>query len=70
MNETKVAPVASPCIGRCQLDTASVCIGCFRTGFEIGRWLSASEEERGAIVAAARRRRSTDSTNENNVGID
>ena len=50
------SPPASPCIGRCQLDDAGVCLGCFRTRGDIGQWLSASDEEKRSIVASARRR--------------
>lgn len=40
----------SPCVGVCQLDTATGwCLGCGRTGNEIGRWLGMSETERLAL---------------------
>jgi uncharacterized protein len=48
--------VASPCRDICQLDAAGVCIGCGRTGFEIGEWLQASAERRRQICDAARLR--------------
>lgn len=48
--------VASPCRDICQLDAAGVCIGCGRTGFEIGEWPQASAERRRRICAIARLR--------------
>lgn len=44
-------PVASPCIGICQLDGAGrYCVGCLRTLPEIAEWGSASNERRRAIL--------------------
>ncbi len=34
-----------------------LCIGCYRTLEEIGRWAAASNEEKRAILAAVARRR-------------
>lgn len=49
--------VASPCIGICQLDTASqVCRGCFRTLEEIRAWGQASDTRKAEIVETARER--------------
>jgi len=43
---------ASPCVGLCRLDeTTGWCLGCGRTGAEIGAWRAAGEDERGAILA-------------------
>ncbi|WP_291158083.1 DUF1289 domain-containing protein [Hyphomicrobium sp.] len=40
----------SPCIGICKLDDASgYCLGCGRTGTEIGNWISMSEGQRDAV---------------------
>jgi predicted Fe-S protein YdhL (DUF1289 family) len=40
----------SPCVGVCQIDEATGwCLGCGRTGDEIGRWLGMSEDERLAL---------------------
>ena len=37
----------SPCVGVCQIDQATGwCLGCGRTGNEIGRWLGMSDDER------------------------
>jgi predicted Fe-S protein YdhL (DUF1289 family) len=40
----------SPCIGICQLDEATgYCLGCGRTGSEIGDWIAMSESQRDAV---------------------
>jgi predicted Fe-S protein YdhL (DUF1289 family) len=40
----------SPCIGICKLDDATgYCLGCGRTGTEIGDWVSMSEGQRDAV---------------------
>lgn len=40
----------SPCIGICKLDDASgFCLGCARTGAEIGDWMAMSETQRDAV---------------------
>lgn len=45
--------VASPCTKVCTLDPASgLCLGCGRTGDEIGRWAGMTETERRALMAA------------------
>ncbi|MEP6898482.1 MAG: DUF1289 domain-containing protein [Rhodanobacter sp.] len=36
----------SPCIGICRLDGHGYCVGCQRTGEEIGRWSTLSDSER------------------------
>jgi len=42
----------SPCIGICKLDDATgYCLGCGRTGPEIGDWIGLSERDRDAIWA-------------------
>jgi len=44
--------IQSPCIKICVLDPVSgLCLGCGRTGEEIGRWIGYSETERTAIMA-------------------
>ncbi|MBS0231964.1 MAG: DUF1289 domain-containing protein [Proteobacteria bacterium] len=43
----------SPCIGICKLDDATgFCLGCGRTGAEVGDWISMSETQRDAVWAA------------------
>ncbi|MGG5810436.1 DUF1289 domain-containing protein [Falsiroseomonas sp. CW058] len=42
----------SPCIGTCVLDPVTGwCIGCGRSGEEIGAWLAMDEAARAALVA-------------------
>ena len=39
-------PPLSPCTGICRLDERGYCLGCQRTGEEIGRWRAMSDAER------------------------
>src|SRR5215470_13688115 len=40
----------SPCVGICKLyDKTGFCLGCGRTGAEIGGWMSMGEPERDAV---------------------
>ncbi|MDQ6646245.1 MAG: DUF1289 domain-containing protein [Pseudomonadota bacterium] len=39
-------PALTPCIGTCRLDSGGLCVGCQRTGEEIGRWSTMSDAER------------------------
>ena len=43
-------PILSPCIGICQLGADGLCEGCLRTGHEIARWISMSDDERRFIM--------------------
>lgn len=44
--------ISSPCIRVCVIDPPSgLCVGCGRSGAEIGGWLSMSEAQRLAIMA-------------------
>lgn len=54
------APVASPCIGICQLSQEDQCLGCGRTRAEIGAWSLVSNRVKQAIVAASRERLAKD----------
>jgi uncharacterized protein len=47
----------SPCINVCALDAAGYCIGCLRTGAEIGRWMSMSAREQWQLLAVLDERR-------------
>jgi hypothetical protein len=52
------APVASPCVGICELDaTGRVCVGCLRTLEEIAAWSGFSENQRRRVVEDLPRRR-------------
>jgi uncharacterized protein len=47
-----VPTVSTPCINVCILDPLSaLCIGCGRTGEEIGAWSTMSEPERIGVMA-------------------
>jgi uncharacterized protein len=47
----------SPCINVCALDAAGYCIGCLRTGAEIGRWMSMSAQEQWQLLGELEERR-------------
>jgi uncharacterized protein len=47
----------SPCINVCALDARGYCIGCLRTGAEIGRWMSMSATEQWQLIAELGERR-------------
>jgi len=52
------ARAESPCVGICQLDGATgYCVGCARTGEEIGAWAGMSDEERQRVLDALEQRR-------------
>ena len=51
-------PVKSPCIGTCVLDPKSgYCIGCYRTGDEIGTWMSMSDGTKKRVISKLKTRR-------------
>jgi predicted Fe-S protein YdhL (DUF1289 family) len=47
----------SPCINVCSLDTGGFCVGCLRTGDEIGRWLYMSAAEQWRLLDELAERR-------------
>lgn len=48
-------PVASPCVGVCELDQVSkLCTGCLRTADEIAMWRDAGGEVRRSILERVR----------------
>jgi hypothetical protein len=47
----------SPCINVCSLDAQGLCVGCLRTGEEIGRWMSMSAAEQWRLIAQLAERR-------------
>ena len=50
--------IESPCIKVCTLDPkGEVCLGCFRTLAEIGRWAAMSDRERTEVIARLEGRR-------------
>jgi predicted Fe-S protein YdhL (DUF1289 family) len=58
-SEPPAAPaIATPCIKLCIVDGESgLCVGCFRSLPEVGRWASMSEDERAEIMAGLSARR-------------
>jgi hypothetical protein len=46
----QLGTVESPCVSICRLDDNGVCVGCFRTGEEIGSWLAYSDAQRREII--------------------
>lgn len=47
------SPIKTPCVQLCFVDaTAQICVGCFRTMEELGRWTLYSDAEREAIMQA------------------
>jgi uncharacterized protein len=48
---------SSPCVNICELDGAGFCIGCLRTGDEIGRWSAMSPAEQWRLIAELRARK-------------
>ena len=50
--ETTRSTMASPCVKACIVDGASsLCLGCFRTLFEIGGWSGMTDARRAEIMA-------------------
>lgn len=47
----------SPCINVCALDPDGYCVGCLRTGAEIGRWMSMSAQEQRQLLMQLDERR-------------
>jgi len=47
----------SPCTRICSIDEQGYCVGCLRTGDEIGRWTSMSAAEQWRVIAELKRRR-------------
>ena len=57
MPETVMARVSTPCVKVCLIDPETgLCEGCGRTGEEVARWGTLSEEERLGIMAGLEER--------------
>jgi predicted Fe-S protein YdhL (DUF1289 family) len=56
MSQSVEPTVPSPCRDICQLDAKGMCIGCGRTGDEVGEWSRASAARRLQIRELARAR--------------
>lgn len=53
---TESTEVASPCIGKCCLNTADICLGCFRSIHEITAWSQAPNTVRQQFLRNAQQR--------------
>jgi len=42
--------IDSPCINLCKLDKDFVCMGCFRTTYEVAEWPTATDERKIEIL--------------------
>lgn len=42
--------IPSPCTGVCMLDGDGLCLGCHRSGDEIGRWTALPDAERRRLM--------------------
>lgn len=47
----------SPCISVCKLNKDFVCIGCFRTTYEVAEWPTAFDERRIEILKNCKERK-------------
>ena len=52
-DDSSTQDVASPCVGTCLLTPEGHCIGCGRTGDEIGAWSRLTGEQKRRVVTAA-----------------
>lgn len=50
MERMVVRAVMTPCIGVCSLDADGSCLGCLRTGAEIGAWLAMDDAQRAHVM--------------------
>lgn len=53
--------IKSPCIDVCELNSAQICVGCWRHIDEIGMWRQLDSEQRKAVIARSIRRREVSS---------
>ncbi len=50
-------PVASPCVRNCCLNNDDICLGCFRSLYEITHWTQVNEKTQKLYLDHARQRR-------------
>ena len=55
-NSASQEKLQSPCVNVCYLDDNDVCVGCYRTGYEISQWGSLAIEGQRAIMQKVRER--------------
>lgn len=56
MSSKKNDVVVSPCVGICALNNDDLCVGCYRTGFEISGWGGMDKNERRAVLELVKER--------------
>lgn len=62
-------PIKTPCVKVCFVDPkAGLCVGCFRTMEELGKWTRYSDAERDGIMQDLPRRRDAYGARENPAG--
>lgn len=54
--DAEEAPVVSPCVAVCALNTDDICTGCHRSGGEIREWVALDNAERRVVLKKARAR--------------
>ena len=54
--ELREKPIKSPCISLCALDINDVCMGCQRTGEEISRWGTMTNQQRRDVLEQVEQR--------------
>ena len=54
--ELREKPIKSPCISLCALDINDVCMGCQRTGEEISRWGTMTNQQRRYVLEQVEQR--------------
>lgn len=54
--KSREKPVKSPCISLCALDINDICMGCQRTGDEISRWGTMTNQQRREVLALVEQR--------------
>ncbi len=59
MNGSESEIVKSPCVSICALDEDDVCVGCYRTGYEISNWGGMSADEKRDVIVLVKEREKT-----------
>jgi predicted Fe-S protein YdhL (DUF1289 family) len=56
MSSKKNDVIVSPCVGICALNNDDICVGCYRSGFEISGWGGMDEGEKRAVLELVKER--------------
>jgi len=57
ISTTQKPSIEKPCIRQCCLNEEDVCVGCFRTFEDMGKWHKASDEEKKEMLRLASQRK-------------